>query len=254
MIKKWLIRGDTHGAVKWVKHIPDINDYKPEEVAIIILGDVAFNFYLDNRDNWRKTEINKYGYQIYCVRGNHEARPTAVKDIKVKFDDAVGGEVYYEEAFPNIKYFKDWGIYKINNYSVGVVGGGYSVDKWYRLENGYPWFVDEVPSAEEIEQIKETFKGKSIDIMLTHVAPYNCEPIDLFMGWVDQSTVDVSLEHALNDLYLTMPFGAWCWGHYHQDRIINNKMIMLYDEYLDIEDIYEHKFWKANLKLSYTYE
>ena len=91
MIKKWLIRGDTHGAVRWIKHIPDIDEYKPEEVAIIILGDVSFNFYLDNRDNWRKTEINKYGYQIYCVRGNHEARPTAVKDIKTKFDDAVGG-------------------------------------------------------------------------------------------------------------------------------------------------------------------
>ena len=32
MIKKWLIRGDTHGAVRWIKHIPDIDEYKPDAV------------------------------------------------------------------------------------------------------------------------------------------------------------------------------------------------------------------------------
>ena len=46
MIKNWLIRGDTHGTFLWMSN-GCLKDYKPEETAILILGDAGFDFYLN---------------------------------------------------------------------------------------------------------------------------------------------------------------------------------------------------------------
>ena len=40
-ITTWLIRGDTHGGTNWIYN--QLNDYQPEQTAIIILGDAGFN-------------------------------------------------------------------------------------------------------------------------------------------------------------------------------------------------------------------
>ena len=44
MIKNWLVTGDTHGQVlERLSHI----GYPPDETALIILGDMGLNFYLN---------------------------------------------------------------------------------------------------------------------------------------------------------------------------------------------------------------
>ena len=52
-----------------------MNIENPEEMGIIILGDAGLNFYLNQTDDRHKKELVKYGFQIYCVRGNHEESP-----------------------------------------------------------------------------------------------------------------------------------------------------------------------------------
>ena len=131
MIKNWLVRGDTHGVFTWMDD-ERLNNYKPEETAIIILGDAGFNFYLNKTDARLKKEVEAKGYTFYCVRGNHEERPQALMSMLWKYDNEVEGVVYYEEAYPHIKYFKDYGLYKIDKYSCLVIGGAYSIDKDYR--------------------------------------------------------------------------------------------------------------------------
>ena len=46
MIKNWLVTGDTHGQVMTRLMSIGTTDYKPEETALIILGDAGINFYL----------------------------------------------------------------------------------------------------------------------------------------------------------------------------------------------------------------
>ena len=41
MIKKWLIRGDTHGNFNWMD-TAGLTLYNPEETGIIILGDAGY--------------------------------------------------------------------------------------------------------------------------------------------------------------------------------------------------------------------
>ena len=63
MIKHWIITGDTHGWVETrlgniYRNMPEC---KPEETAVIILGDAGLNFWLNNSDKKHKRNSAGYG-------------------------------------------------------------------------------------------------------------------------------------------------------------------------------------------------
>ena len=122
MIKRVLLTGDTHGDFsRFRNYNKEIQE--DENTAVIILGDAGLNYFLDERDSHMKNSLSKkYKFKIYCVRGNHEARPQNVPDMKLVWDEDVFGEVYMQEKWPNIRYFKDWGLYVIDGHGVAVVG------------------------------------------------------------------------------------------------------------------------------------
>lgn len=51
---------------------------------------------------------------------------------KYKTKEFHNGIVYYEEEYPNILFAKDG----VNNKSVLVIGGAYSINKEYRIKYG----------------------------------------------------------------------------------------------------------------------
>ena len=182
----------------------------------------------------------KYNFRIYCVRGNHEARPQDVPDMHLIYDEDVNGDVYIQDRWPQIRYFKDWGKYTINNHSVIVIGGAYSVDKYYRLSQGYKWFENEQLSTDEMLQCMADLTNATADIVLTHTCPYCWRPIDLFLPGIDQSTVDNTMEHFLEEIMSYRIYhGIWCFGHYHQDRIEAPYVEMFYTDTEDLEDVYQ---------------
>ena len=160
----------------------------------MILGDSGINFYLNNTDKKAKKQINSLGLDIYCVRGNHEQRPELIPSVEVVFDTEVEGNVYYEKEFPKIHYFMDGGIYNLGGHKALSIGGSYSVDKYYRLERNIPWFENELLTEDEMNEIEKKIVGQKFDFILTHTCPISWEPTDLFLGCIDQSTVDKSME------------------------------------------------------------
>ena len=114
---------------------------------LILLGDVGLNYYGNNQgDRKRKKLLNSAGVPILCIHGNHEERPYNIPSYKdVSWH---GGSVYVEEDFPNLLFAKDGEIYDLDGKKAIVIGGAYSVDKFYRLRNNMNWFPDEQPSAE----------------------------------------------------------------------------------------------------------
>lgn len=249
-IKNWLVRGDTHGNFLWMTN-GCLDKYKPEETAIIILGDAGFNFYLNKTDARKKKEVNQRGYTFYCVRGNHEERPHNLSNIKIVYDPEVSGLVYIEEEYPNIKYLADWGGYKINGYKCLVIGGAYSVDKAWRLANAdmteetndphkSGWFNEEQLSEVEmnacstwLEHMKE-INENYFDFVLTHTCPKSFQPVDKFLPFIDQSTVDTRMEDWMEKIKEQITFGVWLFGHYHDDRIEAPHVEMYYN---DIEEL-----------------
>lgn len=242
MIKNWLVTGDTHGQVlERLGHI----GYPPDETALIILGDMGLNFYLNKTDRKNKRNVNATGFHIYAVRGNHEERPENL-GMDQLWDTYIKGGVYYEPEFPNIRYLMDGEEYEINGYSVLVIGGAYSVDKWYRLggrpedtDNWTGWFKDEQLTKKEMDEIGAWVEGKRYDFVLTHTCPISWEPRDLFLSGLDQSKVDKSMELWLEDIKSKVDWEVWLCGHYHDDRLIRPGAEMYFRDIESLDTIWE---------------
>ena len=238
-IKNWLITGDCHGRVaERMSMIHDsMPEYKPEETAVIILGDAGLLYYLNKTDQKHKREASAYGYTIYCVRGNHEARPSEELGMHLIHDDFVGGAVWIEDEFPLIRYFCAWGIYEILGRKTLVIGGAYSIDKFYRLQNGWRWFKDEQLKDFEMAACLKNSKDREFDFILSHTCPLSFQPTDLFLRGLDQSTVDNSMEAWMETVREEVRWNYWLFGHYHADRIEAPHVEQFYTEVEKLEDI-----------------
>lgn len=252
MIKTWLVRGDVHGDMDRLINQLIMGDYKKETTAVIILGDFGINFWLNRTDQKKKEFIEAQKYYIYAVRGNHECRPQHLENIEYIFDNNVDGWVMYEPEYPHIRYFLDYGVYTIDNYKCAVVGGAYSVDKWWRLERAgmteetnnpkkTGWFTDECLTDKEMVDAERIFteNGPYFDFLFCHTCPLSFQPTDLFLGAVDQSKVDNSMEVWLDKIYKQFTFGVTLFGHYHADRIEAPFVEQYFDDIENLDAIKE---------------
>ena len=255
MIKNWFVTGDTHGQVLFRLSQINAGKYAASQTALIILGDAGINFYLNKTDMNLKRNIQNTGYTVYCVRGNHEERPENLGYIEHWYDENVKGYVMYEPDYPNIKYFEDGNAYEICGKSVLVIGGAYSVDKWYRLnrvgvtsklDKDYlnprktGWFPDEQLLDWEMTTIEKEHFGKHYDVILTHTCPISWEPTDLFLPGLDQSSVDKTMELWLDKVKQNIGWSIWLFGHYHDDRLVRPGVEMYFNDIEGWEDIMKH--------------
>lgn len=245
---KYYVTGDTHGRV-YDRIIKYIGTCPAELAAFIILGDAGFNFYLNKTDGKEKQKCQDTGHIFYCVRGNHEERPENIPTMEKWEDTEIGGVVFREPQFPNIRYLIDGEVYTFNGHSALVVGGAYSVDKWYRLQNARSekwsgWFKDEQLTMDEMMDIIETHAGKEYDFVLSHTCPFDWRPTDLFLSGLDQSTVDNTMEMWMQEFKDTFTWKIWLFGHYHDDRLVRPHVEMYYTDTEDLEVIFER--WVKN--------
>lgn len=246
-MNKIFICGDIHGSIsplkKFITRNGGVETFDKAD-KLILLGDVGINYFLDWRDKNAKNFLNKLPLKVYCVRGNHEERPSLLAKANSDkwdyfYDEELKGYLYREIKFSNIFYFDDKpSIYQIGNYKTLVMGGAYSVDKFYRLEHGRNWFENEQMSIEEMEnatRICEDLDWK-IDLVLTHTCPRRFEPTDLFLSVVDQNSVDNTMEIFFNRIEFQLDYKAWLWGHYHEfrdyPRLDKKRKTMLFNDNL----------------------
>lgn len=224
------ITGDIHGEVFRVREAAERFEIK-EGDTIVLLGDVGMN-YFGNRhgDRHRKKRLNKLGVTVFCIHGNHEMRPETILTYQEK--EWHGGIVYVEEEYPNLLFAKDGEVYDLDGKKAIVMGGAYSVDKWYRLQCDLNWFPDEQPSDEikaRVEQKLDELDWK-VDVVLTHTCPERYIPREAFLSGVNQSTVDNSTEEWLGRVEQKLTYQSWYCGHWHIDKRID-KMHFLFESF-----------------------
>ena len=232
MIKTWLVSGDVHGSTS---RFNVLDAYEPGTAAIIILGDVAFNYHGNEQDYYIKRKANAHQNYIYCVRGNHEMRPTDIPTMEKFWDENVANMVYYEPEHPYIRYFIDGYCYDIGGHRALVIGGAFSVDKDYRLAMNRKWFPNEQLTTEEMNNISKIYANDEFDIILSHTCPLDWQPTDLFLSSVDQSMVDNSMEKWLNEIKDNVKYKLWLFGHYHADRLVRPHVEMMYTDTVNLD-------------------
>lgn len=272
--------GDLHGSFKGVRDLVqrcprisrDKNKYYHENI-LVCLGDFGGNYFSNYRDDDFKNKLERYPFDAYFViRGNHEERASncaKANPDQWHTETFLGNEVLVENAHPRIKYALDVpAVYKfpyvkvrsiemeedengelpddiIGTLDVLVVPGAYSIDKMHRIANGWSWFPEEQLSAEEQQigiDICEKYAYR-FDMVLSHTCPIIFEPTDLFLSFVDQSSVDKTMERYLGQLEYKMSYDFWLWGHYHADRIYpTHKQIMLFGGAMELQDMMDGEF------------
>ena len=237
-MKNAWVMGDLHGDVFPVRnfytnHKDELSE-DPDKNLLILLGDVGANYYLNERDGQFKNKLEKLPFTYFCIRGNHEERPTKIikkNQERWHMEYRFGNIVYVENAHPRILYALDeGGKYIINGKSVLVIPGAYSVDKYYRLSRGWSWFENEQLYDFEKENILNSLEPH-YNYILTHTCPVNWQSYlsDLFLSQVDQLTIDNSTEKFLQEVSDNTFWDHWYFGHYHNDRDISyQKATMLF--------------------------
>lgn len=228
ILNNFYVTGDCHGnfdkICNFIKRNSDLKN-----IVIFIVGDVGLNYFSDNRDIARKEELDRLNATFICLRGNHDKNHQKMDSYKKV--NKYGGIMYKEKEFQNIFFTKDGEIYDINGCKIFCCGGAYSVDKYYRIENGWGWFEDEQPQKEDITNAVENIRKNNykVNIIMTHTCPYFAIPKHMFLSGIDQSKVDNTTEIWLESLLDNgLEFDKWFCGHYHLDG-----------EYKDIEFLYK---------------
>lgn len=227
------ITGDIHGSTKRIIKFANQMQLTKDDI-IIILGDVGINYFQDERDSFSKAALSHIKPTIFCIHGNHECRPEHIETYSLCSWN--GGNVWREDAYPNILFAKDGDIFTIEGLRYLVVGGAYSVDKFYRLDRNMKWFSDEQPSEEIKKYVEQQIQNNTIDVVLSHTCPIKYEPVEVFLSQVDQSTVDKSTEIWLGSIEERLDYKVWFCGHYHTDKHIE-KMHFLYKSFETVEYI-----------------
>ena len=152
--------------------------------------------------------------------------------IGYRLSEYHGGKVWMEPQFPNIVFAIDGEIYDFCGHSCLVIGGAYSVDKWYRLERGLHWWPDEQPSEEIRKKVETVLNQRNwqIDIVLSHTYPLKYEPREVFLKGLDQSTVDKSTEEWLGWIESKLHYERWYCGHYHTEKQVD-KIRFMFEDY-----------------------
>lgn len=227
------ITGDMHGNISQMRQIMKKINCKLKN-TLIVLGDFGANYYFDKKDNIFKDAISEYDINIFVIRGNHDGNPINIDNIEKK--EKYGNIGYIQPEYPNIFYAINGYIYNIENNSFLVLGGAYSVDKYYRLQMGYKWFSDEQMTENE----KINFWNQNIievDTILSHTCPYENMPRHLFLTQIDQSTVDNSMEYFLHDVKKIIRYKNWFCGHFHANEELEDNMYMLYNGVINYKPV-----------------
>ena len=219
------ITGDTHGDFSRIERFCD-RFHPSKDDVMIILGDAGFNYYGGKRDQRAKKRMAELPITIFSIHGNHEMRPGTIPSYRLRKWN--GGMVFVEDDYPNLLFAVDGEVFDMGGQKTIVIGGAYSVDKYYRLANGWNWWADEQPTPEMKKGIEKVldYENWKVDAVLTHTVPLKYEPVEVFLPQIDQSKVDKSTETWLDSIEDRLTYRRWYAGHYHTEKSIDKLTIL----------------------------
>lgn len=226
------ITGDTHIPIDISKLG---NKYFPEQKNLskkdylIICGDFGGVWNGSNEEKYWRTWLNKRNFTTLFVDGNHE-NFELLKTYKI--EEWNGGKVHF--IHDSIIHLMRGQVYDIDGLKFFTMGGGNSIDKFYRTPY-VSWWPDEMPSKKEYDEALENLEKHNniVDYIITHVAP------ESIMSMVHPDNVyEKPLNLFLEEINKTVSFNKWYIGHLHLNKEWDEKHFLLYDRIIDLNNNY----------------
>lgn len=229
----YYITGDTHGDFTRIERFCE-RFHPTRDDVMIILGDAGFNYYGGKRDQRVKQRMAEMPITIFSIHGNHEMRPGKIPSYHLQ--QWHGGMVFVEDAYPSLLFAVDGEVFDMGGLQTIAIGGAYSVDKYYRLMNGWNWWPDEQPTQEMKKGIEKCldYQHWKVDAVLSHTVPLKYEPVEVFLPQIDQSQVDKSTETWLDSIEDLLAYRHWYAGHYHTEKEID-RLTLLFESIRELK-------------------
>ena len=228
------LSGDIHGqlGIERLTEFFELESYirdLSEEDYLIILGDVAVCWDGGIGDEFVVQKLNELPVTVLWIDGNHENFDLI---DSLPMTEWHGGKVQF--IGKKIIHLMRGYVYELCGKKFFAFGGGYSIDKMYRIE-GLSWWKREMPSAEEYFRGKVSLNllNNKVDYVLTHTVPRR-----IVYQLVDRVYPgEEELQDYFQMLSENIEFGKWYFGHWHMDCTIDD-YVGLYEEIvrLEVED------------------
>lgn len=222
------ITGDTHCPIdihKLNKSNFNDNDLTKNDY-LIICGDAGLVWYGRNKeDEWWQKWLNKKNFTTLFIDGNHENH-NKLDEMPVEIWN--GGEVH--KLKDSVYHLMRGQVFEIDGLKFFTMGGAESTDKEYRKEN-VSWWAREMPSDEEYQEglMNLDKHNWEVDYVITHAAPDNIQY--RLCPWYKHN----KLSNFLFTIDKDLKFKHWYFGHYHDDRQIDDEHTLVFNNIIRIK-------------------
>ena len=229
MPNRIFITGDKHFPAEYkflsFKHWPLGRELSREDY-VIILGDFGICWDNSVEEKWWLDWFEDKPWTTLWIDGNHQNFPLL---YTYPLHNWNGGLV--RTLRPHIYHLMRGGIFNLNNKTFFCLGGAASIDKHLRHE-GKSWWPDEIPCYNEFEFAANNLRkhNMKVDYVLTHTT--SNRTIQKFDKWYPQfDSVTNFLDKFIEE---EIDYKINFFGHFHQDRTIDEKHILLYNDIIEL--------------------
>ena len=237
--------GDTHGNFQRFapEHFPEQAGMTKEDY-MIICGDFGGVWDGGKKEERNLDWLEDLPFTTLFISGNHENF-----DLLSKYptEEWNGGKI--QRIRPHVIHLMRGQMFELQGRTFFTMGGAQSHDiadgildmdspnfyerydslrrnrGQFRI-NHISWWQEELPSGEEYAEARQTLERLDwkVDYIITHCAP------TAIQQKINADFKPDKLTEFLEEVRSRNQFHYWLFGHYHDNRVIDEKYVMLYEQ------------------------
>ena len=219
------VTGDTHGNFRRFQP-----EYFPEQAGVtkndvvIIAGDFGGVWFGDSRDDETLDWLERLPFTLAFVCGNHENYDALERYPVAEWH---GGKVH--RVRPHVLHLMRGQVFELESYRFFTMGGAKSHDTNHRI-NHISWWRQELPSDEEYSEALQNLERYNwqVDYIITHCAPTSIALMGSRHNEADRLT------DFLQEVRERAKYHYWLFGHYHDNKAVDEKHILLWEQIVQI--------------------
>lgn len=238
------VTGDCHGDFSRFapERFPEWDSLTKDD-TVLVCGDFGGVWDGKEGDRERLDALEKLPFTLLFVDGNHENYDELATYPVTEWN---GGKVRYIR--PHVLHLLRGQIFNLNGRSFFTMGGARSLDVWdgildpedpdfavrywelhrrgavFRVKH-LNWWEQELPSPEEYGEARRNLEraGYHVNFIVTHCGPSG------FLDRVHGGHIRPdALTDFLEEVRQRTEFDYWFFGHYHENRVFDKKLLLLY--------------------------